>query len=79
MENVNVTLPVNMIFHLLYSISRIPILSEGKVSSFDGQIKQSTSTGSFKEKDNRTDEESELIELRKKVKQLEMGHLPFTK
>ena len=32
----------------------------------------STSTGSFKEKDNRSEEEQELIQLRKKVKQLEM-------
>ena len=61
-----------MISHLLYSISRVPILSEGKVSAFDGQIKQSTSTGSFKEKDNRSEEEQVLIQLRKKVKQLEM-------
>lgn len=30
------------------------------------------STGSFKEKDNRSEEEQELIQLRKKVKQLEM-------
>ena len=44
-------------------------------SVLDKWIKQSTSTGSFKEKDNRTDEENELIQLRKKIKQLEMGHL----
>ena len=41
-------------------------------SVLDKWIKQSTSTGSFKEKDNRTDEENELIQLRKKIKQLEM-------
>ena len=35
-------------------------------------IKQSSSTGSFKEKDNRSEEENELIQLRKKIKQLEM-------
>ena len=42
--------------------------------SFRGQKmdKQSESTGSFTEKDNRTDEENELIELRKRNKQLEM-------
>ena len=44
-------------------------------SLLDKWIKQSTSTGSFKEKDNRSEEEQELIQLRKKVKQLEMGHL----
>ena len=41
-------------------------------SLLDKWIKQSTSTGSFKEKDNRSEEEQELIQLRKKVKQLEM-------
>ncbi len=41
-------------------------------SILDKWIKQSTSIGSFKEKDNRTDEENELIQLRKKIKQLEM-------
>ncbi len=35
-------------------------------------IKNYNKTGSFKAKDNRTKEENELIELRKKVKQLEM-------
>ena len=35
-------------------------------------IKQATKTGSFKEKDNRTEEENELIQLRKQIKQLEM-------
>ena len=44
-------------------------------SLLDKWIKQATSTGSFKEKDNRSEEEQELIQLRKKVKQLEMGHL----
>lgn len=44
-------------------------------SLLDKWIKQSNSTGFFKEKDNRSQEEQELIELRKKVKQLEMGHL----
>ena len=41
-------------------------------SLLDKWIKQSSDTGSFKEKDNRTAEENELIELRKKLKQLEM-------
>ena len=41
-------------------------------SLIDKWIKQSTSTSSFKEKDNRSEEEQELIQLRKKVKQLEM-------
>ena len=35
-------------------------------------IKQSQESGSFKEKDNRTPEEQELIELRKRNRQLEM-------
>ena len=53
------------------------IVREYDISSslLDKQIKQATSTGSFKEKDNRSEEEQELIQLRKKVKQLEMGHL----
>lgn len=41
-------------------------------SLLDKWIKQATSTGSFKEKDNRSEEEQELIQLCKKVKQLEM-------
>lgn len=35
-------------------------------------MKQSATSGSFKEKDNRTPEELELIELRKQYKQLLM-------
>lgn len=52
----------------------IHIVREYDISSslLDKWIKQSTSTGSFKEKDNRSEEEQELIQLRKKVKQLEM-------
>lgn len=38
----------------------------------DKWIKQSTTTGSFKEKDKRSALEQELIELRKRNKQLEM-------
>ncbi len=38
----------------------------------DKWINQEETTGSFKEKDNRTPEEQELIELRKRNKQLEM-------
>ena len=41
-------------------------------SLLDKWIKQAESTGSFKEKDNRTTETQELIELRKRIKQLEM-------
>ena len=50
------------------------IVREYDISSslLDKWIKQQTSTGSFKEKDNRSEEEQELIQLRKKVKQLEM-------
>ena len=50
------------------------IVREYDISSslLDKWIKQATSTGSCKEKDNRSEEEQELIQLRKKVKQLEM-------
>jgi len=41
-------------------------------SLLDKWVMQSANTGSFKEKDNRTTEEKELIELRKRNKQLEM-------
>jgi len=41
-------------------------------SLLDKWINQAVTTGSFKEKDNRTPEEQELIELRKRNKQLEM-------
>lgn len=41
-------------------------------SLLDKWIKQSQTTGSFKEKDNRSDLEKELIELLKRNKQLEM-------
>ena len=41
-------------------------------SLLDKWIHQSETSGSFKEKDNRTDEENELIALRKRVAQLEM-------
>ena len=41
-------------------------------SLLDKWIKQSETTGSFKEKDNRSDTEQELINLRKCNKQLEM-------
>jgi len=41
-------------------------------SLLDRWLKQAGNTGSFKEKDNRTPEEQELIELRKRNKQLEM-------
>lgn len=41
-------------------------------STLDKWIKQSDNSGSFKEKDNLTPEQKELIALRKKNKQLEM-------
>ena len=41
-------------------------------SSLDRWIKQFRQSGSFKEKDNRSPEEQELIGLRKRNKQLEM-------
>ena len=50
------------------------ILREYELSSslLDKWIRQANTTGSFKEKDNRTPEEKELIQLRKRNKQLEM-------
>ncbi len=41
-------------------------------STLDKWIKQHQDTGSFKSKDNLTDEQKELSELRKRNKQLEM-------
>lgn len=41
-------------------------------STFDRWMRQSRTTGSFKTVDNLTDEQRELIELRKRNKQLEM-------
>ena len=41
-------------------------------SALDRWILQAQSTGSFKEKDNRTPEENELIQLRKENKRLQM-------
>jgi transposase len=41
-------------------------------SALDKWVGQSQTSGSFKEKDNVTDEQKELIELRKRNKQLEM-------
>ncbi len=51
------------------------IIREYDISSslLDKWIKQATSTGSFKEKDNRSEEEQELIQLRKKVKTIGNG------
>ncbi len=41
-------------------------------SALNNWIKQFNRTGSFKAKDNRSEEENELIELRKRNRQLEM-------
>jgi transposase len=41
-------------------------------SSLDKWVKQNRNSGSFKEKDNRSPEENELIKLRKENKQLLM-------
>lgn len=41
-------------------------------SNFDKWVKQSRTTGSFKTVDNLTDEQRELMELRKRNKELEM-------
>ena len=41
-------------------------------SAFDKWVKQANTTGSFKEKDNFTPEQKELMALRKRNQQLEM-------
>lgn len=41
-------------------------------STFDKWVRQARTTGSFKTLDNLTDEQRELIELRKRNKELEM-------
>lgn len=41
-------------------------------SVFDRWVKQSKTSGSFREKDNRSEEENELIKLRKENQQLKM-------
>lgn len=43
-------------------------------STFDRWVKQYANSGSFKEKDNRSKEETELIQLRKKIQQLKMAN-----
>lgn len=54
--------------------SRQDIVREYELTSsaLDRWITQFKQSGSFKEKDNRSSEEQELIELRKRNKQLEM-------
>lgn len=53
---------------------RKDIISEYELTpqALDKWIKQSQTSGSFKEKDNRTPEEKELIQLRKENKRLQM-------
>jgi len=41
-------------------------------SAFDRWVKQSKTSGSFRENDNRSDEQKELIKLRKENQQLKM-------
>jgi len=54
--------------------SRSEIIREYELtpSAFNEWVKQAHSTGSFKTKDNRTEEEKELLALRKEVQQLRM-------
>jgi len=53
---------------------RIDIIREYDLSptAFDRWVMQSERSGSFKEKDNRTPEENELIQMRKEIAQLKM-------
>lgn len=54
--------------------SRAAIVAEYDLtaSALDRWIKQAKTTGSFKEKDNRSPEENELIALRKELQRLRM-------
>jgi transposase len=54
--------------------SRQEIMTEYDLTptAFNSWIKRSKTTGSFKEKDNRSPEEAELIKLRKENQQLKM-------
>jgi len=54
--------------------SRAAIVEEYALSpsALDRWIKQDRSTGSFKEKENRSSEENELIALRKEIQRLKM-------
>ncbi len=53
---------------------RADILKEYDLSgsAFDRWVKQSKTSGSFRENDNRSDEQKELIKLRKENQQLKM-------
>ena len=55
--------------------SRKEIINDYEItpSTFDRWVKQSKTTGSFKEADNQTPEQNELIRLRKENKQLQMA------
>jgi len=54
--------------------SRAAIVEEYDLtaSALDRWIKQATNTGSFKEKDNRSSEENELLAMRKEIQRLKM-------
>lgn len=54
--------------------TRKDILAEYELtaSTFDKWVRQSQSSGSFKEKDNRTPEQEEMIRLRKENERLRM-------
>ncbi|TVX98625.1 transposase [Cohnella terricola] len=54
--------------------SRAAIVEEYDLtaSALDRWIKQATTTGSFKEKDNRSSEENELLALRRENQRLKM-------
>jgi len=54
--------------------SKVDIVKEYNLtrSALERWIEQAQSTGSFKEKDNRTPENTELIKLRKEIQQLKM-------
>ena len=57
-----------------YGKSRAAIVAEYDLtaSALDRWIKQAQTSGSFKEKDNRSAEENELIALRKELQRLKM-------
>ena len=63
-----------MVLLYLNGKSKADIVREYDLSptAFDRWIKQHQTSGSFKEKDNRSEAENELIKLRKELQQLRM-------
>lgn len=58
--------------NFLRKLSSLVLTVHLPLSSLGRWIKQHQETGSFKEKDNRSEEENELLELRKENQRLKM-------